>query len=320
MAAKKTRREIVQEVQELLTGPGRSKVLQRRKQAARMVEGLRRLKAAKLPYRMQTRGKVFTVTQENLCKAGSTLRVYVEVQGRRVGTLTYSTTSRIRPVFTCDDGTPFVWSGDRHDAERIAKYFEACSSKPRSPERDAQGALVRAMFARGKHQLLAGLRPVRPAGCMMEIPVPVKASDRLDWGTGNVDVLVRAVGGPAARFVICELKRPGLRVDPYDVLTQAIRYAAALDVEVNGIEGEDGIQPADASLYRELFGATGSAKLRLGAMAAIYTDVGSAEDTVARVRDAMSALSPSPTDWLDVLTYTERCGEYEPKWRWQMSP
>jgi hypothetical protein len=320
MAAKKTSREIVQEVRELLSGSGKSKVLQRRRQAARMVEGLRRLEATGLRYRKQTRDSVFTVTQESLCKLGPTLSVYVELQGRRVGTLVYSTTSRTPPVFISDDGPRFVWSGDRRDAERIAKYFEACASRPRSPERKAQGVLVRAMFARGKHRLLARLRPVRPAGCMMEIPVPVTASDGLGLGTGNVDVLVRAVGGPAARFVICELKRPGLKADPYRVLTQAIRYAAALDVEVNGIEGEAGIEPADASLYRKLFGATGSAKLRFGAMAAIYTDEGSAEDTVALVRDAISALSPSPRDWLDVLTYTERDGEYEPIWRCKMGP
>lgn len=322
----KTYAEIVDEVRrELRTPEGRDKIRRRRKMAARMVQGLRRLNDAGSSYRKRTRDAVFTVTQDALCKAGSDLTVYVEVLGRRVGTLTYPATRATKPCFVTCESTPLlekgarlIWSGDRRDGDRIKAYFEACATRPRSPERDAQGALVRAMFARGKHPLLSRLQPVRPAGCMMEIPAPV-TSDGLGVRAGNVDVLVRADRGPSARFIVCEIKAPGLKTRPHAVMEQAIRYAAALDVEVNG-DGEGGIKPADASVYRSFFGATGSARVRFGAMAAIYATDAAVADTVGLVQEAMRTLSPPPTEWLDAIAYTERASsDYEPIWRWSTS-
>jgi len=298
---------IDKEVRALLRGHPEH-VEARRKKAAAVVAGLERWRGAladannRRPKR--TRGVVLSITQGAWINAGVNITANVEVNGRGVGTLVFHANGEV-PIFTTREGARLVWSnptGDRghaQDAQRIRAYLDKESERPLVPERTTQGRLVRSFFEGKKHELLRQLKPVAPDGFMMEMPAPVSASGPLKVGTGNIDLLLHAGQGRNARFVVCELKKPGAAIDPYVALRQAICYAAALDVEVNGIEGA--IAPADRSLYRKLFGTTGESKLRFGVLAAID------EKNEAGVAKAFEVLAPPPrpSAWVEVLLYRE---------------
>lgn len=294
--------QIVGEVHELLaTADGRARVLARREHAKKMAEGLRRWSEELKSGRMRRRGAVFTVTQGALERAlagRASLSVSVEVNGVGVGQVEFSPTHK--PMFsaTKDLDDQLAWSGNTQDGAKINAYLEQCRLSKSMPERDVQGhmsARFRALFD-GAQKPLGGLVPVRPAGCMMEIPTAVAASKTLQVGGGAIDILARTGRGRTGWFVACELKRYDSTERADGVLLQAIRYAIALDVEING---RGVLPPADATVYRELFGGSGSAPLRFGALAAISAV---RRDEVTR---AFAELAPPKNTWLGALLYEQ---------------
>lgn len=291
--------DLVQEVNALLsTEEGAEKIRERREAATKMARGLRRWEEQK-GRRLSSRGAVLTATQGALHGVTDELLISVEINGRGVGKLRVPGDGV--PLFT-PKGTKaeWRWSGDRDHATLINGVLDEYRQLKPVPEREVQGRLtrqLRALFADDKeNRPRGGLAPVRPAGCMMEIPTAVAASAALRLGTGTVDVMARTGRGTGS-FIACELKEPNARVRVYDVLAQAIRYAAALDIEVNG---NDRIGPANFAGYRTLFGATGNAALRFGAMAVV--SVRCADD----VDDAFGRLAPPAGTWLGVLLYAEK--------------
>lgn len=297
--------QIVRKVHELLaTAQGRERILARREHARKMAEGLRRWNEQLKIGRIRRRGAVLTVTQGALEKAldrQGALRVSVEVNGVGVGQIVFSSTRG--PLFAAakDPVAQLAWSGDARDGERINAYLKQCRSALSMPERDIQGhmsAHFRALFD-DEQKPFGGLVPVRPAGCMMEIPTAVAASKKLQVGGGSIDILARTGRGRSGWFVACELKKPESTERAYDVLCQAIRYATALDVEING---RGLLPPADAAVYRELFGGSGSAPLRFGALAAIST---LQRDQVS---EALVELAPPKNTWLGALLYKKEAG------------
>ncbi len=293
---------IVREVHELLaTAEGRARVLARREHAKKMADGLRRWGEELKSCRMRYRGAIFTVTQgalEGALTRRASLIVSVEVNGVGVGQLEFSPE---RPPMFCatkDLDEPLAWSGNARDGAKINAYLEHCALSKAMPERDVQGqmsARFRALFD-GAEKPLGGLVPVRPTGCMMEIPTAVAASKTLHVGGGAIDILARTGRGRTGWFVACELKRSESAELAEDVLRQAIRYATALDVEVNGCGL---LPPADATVYRELFGGSGGARLRFGALAAVSA---LRRDQVVQ---ALSDLSPPTNTWLGALLYKQ---------------
>lgn len=301
MAPKRSSCEgIVEEVRELLLSPeGREKIEHRRAHAKKLAEGLRRWNELKSG-RMRRRGAVLTVTQGALEKALSrrrVLQVSVEVNGVGVGKIQFS--SQHRPIFIASDpGSKLEWSGNARDGAMINAYLEKCRSRKSMPERHVQGdmsARFRALFE-DNNKPPGGLVPVRPAGCMMEIPTAVAASSTLKVGGGAIDILARTGRGRTGWFVACELKKPDSSEHVYDVLRQAIRYATALDVEVNGFGA---LPPAEPDVYRELFGGTGSARPRFGALAAVSAL------QHEQVSDALLALAPPKNSWIGTLLYQQ---------------
>lgn len=292
--------DLVHEVHGLLsTSAGIENVLFRREAARKMVRGLRRW-VEKKERRLRTRGVVLTVTQGALHDVKEALQLSVEVNGRGVGRLVVP--AKGVPMFTPKSGdtTPLEWSGNRVDAKRINEIIDESRQRRRVPERDVQGRLsprLRALFDDDMQKKpRGGLAPVRPAGCMMELPTAVAASDGLALGSGTIDLLARAGRGATGCFVACELKNPAAKVHAYDVLCQAIRYSVALDVEVNG---NARIPRGNAADYRYLFGATGEARPRFGAMAVIPSNLGAGVDA------AFARLAPRSRPWLGVLLYKE---------------
>lgn len=293
---------IVSEVRELLaTAEGRARVLARREHAKKMADGLRRWSEELKSGRMRYRGAVFTVTQgalEGALGRRASLVVSVEVNGVGIGQLVFSPTRP--PMFSSgtDLKTQLAWSGNAPDGAKINAYLEQCRLSKSMPERDVQGrmcARFRALFDVAQKPI-GGLVPVRPAGCMMEIPTAVAASKTLRIGGGAIDILARTGRGRSGWFVVCELKRHDSAERADEVLRQAIRYATALDVEVNGCGF---IPPADSAFYRELFGGSGSAPLRFGALAAISA---LRREEVSR---ALAELAPPKNTWLGALLYTQ---------------
>jgi len=283
----------------LLTAEGQKKIHQRRCEAALMAKRLGELKASGWVLKATRRQvgsdrTVFTVHQETLQKATNGLVVSVELRGCRVGKLLPPPNGRGYPILkTKQDARELEWGGSEARA-----YIRACANMKRpSPERDLQGVIVQALSTSPKHELLQNLWPVRPANCMMEFPAPVDRNGHI--GTGNIDLLARTGRGRWPTFVVCELKVD--RTTPYDALVQAIHYAAALDVEVNGITHE--LPPADRSIYRSLFGSnlTAQAPLRFGAMAIIPNGRG----VEAATRKALDNLDTSNA-WLDVMLFDPR--------------
>lgn len=183
--------------------------------------------------------------------------------------------------------------------------MRACANmKTPSPERDLRGMMIQALIASPKQALLRNLWPVRPANLLMEFPAAVQRHGEI--GTGNVDLLARTGGGRWSTFVVCELKVDG--TTPYDALVQAIHYASALDVEVNGII--DKLPPADQSIYRSLFGSNSTSQepLRFGAMAIIPNRPG----VEAKTQEALDTLGTS-NNWLDVMLFDSPVeGQFRP--------
>lgn len=294
--------EIAGEVHELLsTIEGRAKIEARREHARKMADGLRRWTEDLKRGRMRYRGAVFTVRQgalEGAIGRRASLVVNVEINGVGVGQIEFSSASP--PMFSSntDLATQLAWSGSARDGAKINAYLEQCRASKSMPERDVQGhmsARFRALFGDAQKPV-GGLVPVRPAGCMMEIPTAVAASSKLQIGGGAIDILARTGRGRTGWFVACELKRYDSAEPAADVLRQAIRYATALDIEVNGCGL---LPPADSACYRELFGGSGSAPLRFGALAAI--------SALRReeVTDALAELEAPKATWLGALLYTQ---------------
>jgi hypothetical protein len=264
--------EIVADVISLLSQPdGLKKLRERRKFAAKMANALEALDALK-PKRKMTRGAVLTVNQGSLQNGKRGLRVFVELHGQRVGEIIFpGPGSPDHPVFTCTKptasakiGAKFQWSLNRKDGDAIKKYLASCETLRPQPERSAWKPVVRWMLATKEPGTLTGLRPVMPAGCMMEMPVAVTAN--LAVGTGNIDILARSGRGRAGRFIACELKAPDANVKSYLVLRQAIRYAAALDAEINGSRtclSQEIAQPTEDFSVQPDKRVCGSARLQL---------------------------------------------------------
>lgn len=295
-------RQIVREVHELLaTAEGRTRVLARREHAKKMAEGLRRWDKELKSCRMRYRRAVFTVTQgalEGALGRRASLVVSVEVNGVGVGQIVFSPTCV--PMFSASKefDEPLAWSGNARDGATINAYLDRCGQSKSMPEREVQGqmsARFRALFESAAKPP-GGLVPVRPAGCMMEIPTAVAASKTLQVGGGAIDILARTGRGTTGWFVACELKRHDSSEHVEDVLRQAIRYATALDVEVNGAGF---LPPADAATYRELFGGSGNTRLRFGALAAVSA---LRRDQITR---AFRDLDPPKRTWLGALLYTQ---------------
>lgn len=292
--------EIVERIRGILLTPdGQEKIRKRRLEAARMAKGLRELKASGWVLKATRRQvgsdrTVFTVHQRTLRRATNGLEVSVELRGIGVGRLLPPPNGRGYPILeTKQDARELEWGGSEARA-----YIRACANMKRtSPERHLQGVIVQALSTSPKHKLLQNLRPVRPANCMMEIPTPVDRYGNI--GTGNIDILARTGRGRWPTFVICELKVD--TTTPYDAMVQAIRYAVALDVEVNGITHE--LKPANRSVYRSLFGSnlTSQEPLRFGAMAIVPNHPGAE----AKARTALDDLGTSSA-WLDVMLFDPR--------------
>ena len=290
--------EIVERVQStLLTRDSRERIAKRRAAAEKMAAGLRDLEASGWLLKARRRNvgtatTVFTVGQGFLQNAAKGLLVSVELRGVGIGTLLPPTEGHEYPRLNPSDSMrgDMEWGG----SEALAYIRARGESIKPSRERELQGIFVREMSSSRKHNLLKNLQPVIPAGCMMEIPAAVKASG--DRGTGNIDVLARTGSGRSTRYIVCELKVDKTR--PYDAMLQAIHYAAALDIEVNGIENE--IKPANRSVYRLLFGSKSTSQdaLRFGAMAIIPNGRG-AEGASRKALDDLDAQGA----WLDVMLY-----------------
>lgn len=297
-----TYEQLVRQVHDLLaTAEGRERISARREHATKMAKGLRRWTDELKNGRMRYRGAVLTITQGGLERAlgrDGALTVSVEVNGIGVGQIVFSPTQQ--PLFFSTDAptTGLVWSGDAVHGAKIRAYLKQRRSSKSMPERHVQGhmsARFRALFDGGESPP-GGLVPVRPAGCMMEIPTAVAASKTLQVGGGAIDILARTGRGRSGWFIACELKKLDSTERPADVLRQAIRYATALDIEVNG---RGLLPPADAAIYRELFGGSGTAAIRFGALAAIATA------NRDQVRDAFIGLAAPKEAWLGALLYTQ---------------
>ena len=305
--------EIVERIRGILLTPeGQKKIHQRRRAAALMAKGLQELEASGWVLKATRRKDgpnrtVFTVCQESLQQAGRGLEVSVELLGCGVGTLLPPPEGRDYPVLRTakPEARDLEWGGSEARA-----YIRACAQmKPSSPERHLQGEIFRELSTSPKHELLRNLRPVCPANCLMEIPAAVQRHGRV--GTGNIDLLARTGRGRWSTFVVCELKVD--TTTPYDAMVQAIQYAAALDVEVNGITNE--LPPADRSIYRSLFGSSSTAQypLRFGAMA-IVPNLPGAE---AKARTALENLD-TRNAWLDVMLFDRReDGQFRPVLRFR---
>jgi len=300
--------EIVERIRRLLLTPdGKKKIRQRRSASARMARGLQGLEASGWVLKASRRQvgsdqTVFTVRQGSLQNSEKGLVVFVELCGNGVGTLLPPRSNRGYPILRTTEPDPreLEWAG--RDAR---EYIRACSNmKQPSPERDLQGVILHDLLKSPKHELLRNLWPVRPANCLMEIPTAIQRRGQI--GTGNIDLLVRTGRGRWPTFVICELKVD--KTTPYDAMVQAIHYAVALDVEVNGIANE--IEPADRALYRFLLGSNSTAQdpLRIGAMAIIPNRPG-VEKATHEALDTLSANS----SWLDVMLFDRgENGEFRP--------
>jgi len=311
MVRPETYAEIAECVQRtLLTKQGRSHIAKRRVAAEKMAKGLRALERSGWVLNARRRNigttrTVFTVRQGFLQQATKGLEVSVEIRGIGVGTLLPPTRGNKYPLLRTLESEPrkLEW-GASEALEYIRKRAE--KTKP-SPERELQGVLVRDMSSSPKHDLLKNLHPVLPARCMMEIPAAVTADGSI--GTGNIDVLARTGRGRNVRYVVCELKVD--KTTPYGAMVQAIRYAAALSVEVNGIEDE--IEPADRSVYRSFFGSKSTLQeaLRCGAMAIIPN----ARGAEAAARKALDDLDADDA-WLDVMLFDwDKHGDLLPRYR-----
>ncbi|MDA9982977.1 hypothetical protein N9H39_09680 [Gammaproteobacteria bacterium] len=298
MTKPETYAEIVERVQStLLTRNGRAHIEKRRAAAEKMAKGLRVLETTGWFLKARRRNvgptrTVFTARQGSLQQAAKGLQVWVELRGVGVGTLLPPTKGneypRLKP--SVEEGRDMEWGGNEA-LEYIRARVE--NIKP-SHERELQGIFVRDMSSSPKHDLLKNLQPVRPARCMMEIPAAVNASGEIR--TGNIDILARMREGRSTRYVVCELKVD--KTAPYDAMVQAIHYATALDIEVNGIENE--IEPANKSVYHFLFGSksTSQGALRFGAMAIIPNGLG----VEGASRKALDDLDTQDA-WLDVMLF-----------------
>ena len=303
--------EIVERIRDILRTPeGQEKIRQRRHAADLMANGLSKLKASGWVLRATRRQvgshrTVFTARQGSIQEAANGLEVFVELRGNGVGTLLPPPDGHNYPILkTCEpEVRDLEWGGsDARD------YIRECANMMRpSPERDLQGVIVQDLSMSPKHELLQNLQPVRPANCMMEIPSAVKRNG--DIGTGNIDILARTGRGRSTTCVVCELKVD--KTTPYDTMVQAIHYAAALDVEVNGIKHE--LEPADRSVYRVLFGSNSTSKnpLRFGAMAIVPNGPG----IEAAAQRALENLGTNSA-WLDVMLFNRSDdGRFRPVFR-----
>lgn len=300
--------EIVERIRDILLTPeGQKKICERRSAADLMAKGLRALKASgwvlkAIRRRVGSDRTVFTVRQGYLQNAANDIVVSVELRGNGVGTLLPPPKGHSYPILKTaePEARELEWGGSGARA-----YIRACRDmKPPSPERDLQGVIFRDMSTSPKHELLQNLWPVRPANCLMEIPTAVQRQGRV--GTGLIDLLARTGRGRWPTFVACELKVDS--TTPYDAMVQAIQYAAALDVEVNGIPHV--LKPADRSNYRSLFGSSSTARdpLRFGAMAIIPNGRG-VEAAAQRALDKLGTSSA----WLDVMLFDRsEDGQFRP--------
>lgn len=299
----------------LMSQDGREKIIKRRQAAELMAKGLEELEASGWILRAMRRKvgsdrTVFTVRQSSIQKAAKGLEVSVELLGNGVGTLLPPQKTGSYPLLRTNEpeARELAWGG----AEARA-YVRSRSLRRASVERRVQGEVVRELLKTPKHRLLQNLWPVRPANCMMEIPTAIERRGRV--GTGNIDLLARTGRGRWPTFVVCELKTDSTTT-PYNALVQAIRYAAALDVEVNGISHR--LPPADRSVYRRLFGSNSKAQhpLRFGAMAIVPSRRGVADDA----KKALNALDTSDA-WLDVMLFDgAQDGQFRPTLRLREKP
>jgi hypothetical protein len=293
----------------LLTAEGRKKIHQRRSAADKMAQGLQELKASGWILNAKRRQvgshqAVFTVSQGPLQGAAKGLVVSVEFRGVGAGKLLPPPSGHKYPILQTieDEVRELEWGG----SEARVYIRSRANIKPMC-EREIQGVIVRDMSLRSKHELLQNLRPVRPAKCMMEIPTAVTEPGKI--GTGNIDILARTRTGRSTTYVVCEVKVD--KTTPYDAMVQAIQYAAALNVEVNGITGE--IKPADRSVYRALFGSRSTAQdpMCFGAMA-IIPNGKDVKAQALRTRDELGTRSA----WLDVMLFDKNeDGEFRPVFR-----
>lgn len=219
-------------------------------------------------------GVTFTVNQGVVTKGGRTekLSINVEMRSKNVGQIRHENEYRFFPnapeVGEVDKKNGWVWSQDSADGEKIHKHFthlEEKESKAKVQEREIQWQMFRAI-ENDTNECFKYLQPVAIAGFPCEVPTWVTSKGEL--GTGNIDALIRRLGGnKGASYLVFELKRPG-GDKPEDALQQAIAYAIALSIEANGDEDE-----ANAELcreeYRSLFGGTGKSPLTFGAVAVI---------------------------------------------------
>jgi hypothetical protein len=273
--------EIQDSIQKLLsTEAGLAKVAGRRKIIAKLAVSLNKATVETKP-RLRSRKAWFSTTQGDAENAKGKIRV--QLLGLDIGYLSFDTTTPpkprylfhpkppiVREVFRdCPvaDLRPWCWSHSKKDAARINQFLERCESKhPRAKadnEKEIQWQLADALLSDTVGPL-KHLRPLTWNKLFTEIGVSVAETG--EPGTGNIDLLVRRLGGAqGAGFLVFELKKPGEK-GVEAALQQALRYAMALHIEANDCKESKERDLENRGNYRTVFGSRGNAKLKMGAV------------------------------------------------------
>jgi hypothetical protein len=277
--------EIKREVQDLLACPeGQTELERRRCFVDRMVRARERWEKSRResPFRIRDRGLSLTINQTLAVKSGESLTLNVELLGKRVGKIEFSSvpTSKFYPHPRPKGHEGFEWSHSPTDARKINRYIKAKESEfgnGTQPERTIQHQIFVELkkTPTRRSAVLQNFAPVEFAGCMMEFPTPITASKgAAKIGKGTVDLLVRH-GHGRGMFLVFEIKAPSDR-NARKALEQAIRYSIALEVLANQ-------NNATRKEYRGIFGSSGDEELRFGAIAVL-------EDNEKTRRSAQAAL------------------------------
>lgn len=243
---------------------GGRKVDSRRAKMKDIAAALKRI--PKLP-RLCSRNAWFSTTQSDVIKADG--EIMVQLFGIKIAEIVLDTTEP-HPYYTFSpdelvckniewkDRGPWEWSHNKKHAEKINRFIEVCEKYPRAKsdnEREIQWQLAQELKSDTKGPF-KNLQPVTWNGRFTEIGVSITMHGNL--GTGNIDLVVRRKRG----FLVFELKKPG-DSEIEDALTQASRYAIALNIEANE-GGKENLKN-----YRAVFGARGDSELNIGAVAVL---------------------------------------------------
>lgn len=252
---------------------GTKKLKDRRKMMRKMSTAANRLQKAKnvdFPrIRRGVVGMTFTVTQGAVTDSKNGLLFKVEIKGIGVGTIKlindeyrFFPNDKSTDVTQEEKNRGWAWSNKSADGENIRDYLKNLKDEI-SSEREIQWQMFRAI-KNNDTECLKRIQPVAIAGFPCEIPTWILRDGRLAENAGNIDALIRKLGGgKGASYLVFELKGPKDK-SPEIALRQALGYAIALSIESNDKDDKHCQKE-----YRALFGGKGDAPLNYGAVIVI---------------------------------------------------